>query len=164
MNRNEILKKDDFRCHYCKHPLTNRTMHIDHVLPRSKGGTDEPDNLVACCPACNSQKGSKTIEEWKAKGISLPDPEEGLFELLKEEGWMVEEDSDIIKIPPSADYEECEEDEEDEEIENDSFMADIIDRAEYIAEMRKSGEQRRREREEFYKWGMRYEITPDKPA
>lgn len=39
-----------------------RNMTIDHVIPRSKGGTDAPDNLQLLCAACNSTKGDRTQE------------------------------------------------------------------------------------------------------
>jgi 5-methylcytosine-specific restriction endonuclease McrA len=53
--RQEILKRDDFRCLYCGSAAT----HIDHVTPLDKGGTDEPDNLVSACAACNLRKGTQ---------------------------------------------------------------------------------------------------------
>lgn len=36
----------------------------DHVVPRSRGGTNEPANLVPACRPCNSSKGARTPEEW----------------------------------------------------------------------------------------------------
>jgi 5-methylcytosine-specific restriction endonuclease McrA len=64
--RNMIYKRDDYECQYCgtKHNLT-----IDHVIPRSKGGGDTWNNLVACCTTCNVKKGSKSLKElgWKLK-------------------------------------------------------------------------------------------------
>lgn len=38
---------------------------LDHVVPRSKGGSDDPSNLVASCWLCNSGKGNKTVEEYR---------------------------------------------------------------------------------------------------
>lgn len=40
---------------------------IDHKLPRTRGGTDKRDNLVICCYACNTIKGSLTAEEFEAE-------------------------------------------------------------------------------------------------
>lgn len=43
-------------CAYCGEPADG----IDHVLPRKQGGTDDVSNLVACCWACNNEKGDQT--------------------------------------------------------------------------------------------------------
>lgn len=49
-------------CWYCGEEATTR----DHVTPRSRGGTDDPENLVPACVRCNSQKRDKTLEEYRA--------------------------------------------------------------------------------------------------
>ncbi len=38
-------------------------MTIDHVTPKSQGGTNEWTNLVACCKKCNQRKGARTPKE-----------------------------------------------------------------------------------------------------
>jgi 5-methylcytosine-specific restriction endonuclease McrA len=46
------------RCTYCGvalHPF--RTFTVDHVIPRSRGGTNALENLVGACPTCNGRKG-----------------------------------------------------------------------------------------------------------
>lgn len=40
---------------------------IDHIHPRSRGGTNDRDNLQVLCAPCNSSKGSKLPEEWKGR-------------------------------------------------------------------------------------------------
>jgi hypothetical protein len=45
------------------------TFPIDHIIPRSRGGSSDPDNLALSCPHCNAHK-------WTA--IDGPDPETGL--------------------------------------------------------------------------------------
>ena len=40
-----------------------KNLTIDHVIPRSKGGKDTWENLVACCASCNIKKGSKYLHE-----------------------------------------------------------------------------------------------------
>jgi 5-methylcytosine-specific restriction endonuclease McrA len=55
------LKRDGHKCAYCGRadlPLT-----LDHVIPRSKGGDDSWENLVAACLPCNNRKGDRTPEE-----------------------------------------------------------------------------------------------------
>jgi len=34
-------------------------LDVDHILPRSEGGTDDPDNLQALCWRCNQDKGAR---------------------------------------------------------------------------------------------------------
>lgn len=48
-------------CHYCGR-ATRLTK--DHVIPRSRGGTDAEANIVFACRNCNSAKGDRTPEEW----------------------------------------------------------------------------------------------------
>lgn len=48
-----VLDRDGRVCHYCGRPATT----ADHVIPKARGGTDDPDNLVAACVSCNSAKG-----------------------------------------------------------------------------------------------------------
>jgi len=60
--RDRIVKRDGGMCRYCGRKAT-RYLQIDHLLPLSRGGTDDDVNLVAACPPCNGQKGNKTVEE-----------------------------------------------------------------------------------------------------
>lgn len=55
-----ILKRDGFTCRYCKSKDAELT--VDHVLPVSLGGTDEPENLIAACEPCNQGKGSTPLD------------------------------------------------------------------------------------------------------
>lgn len=57
-----IFKVDNFTCQYCG--CTGGLLHCDHVIPRSRGGGDEPTNLVTACGRCNQAKGQRTHEEW----------------------------------------------------------------------------------------------------
>lgn len=56
--RFEILRRCNFACYYCGVPaaLGVKQLHIDHVIPVSLGGTDDPWNLVAACWDCNIGK------------------------------------------------------------------------------------------------------------
>ena len=59
MTRAGVLRRDARRCAYCG----RRADTIDHVIPRSRGGTHSWDNCVAACRACNSKKADRLIEE-----------------------------------------------------------------------------------------------------
>ena len=50
--RKEVLDREYWTCHYCGQEATT----VDHVIPISKGGTDEAQNMVAACNPCNSGK------------------------------------------------------------------------------------------------------------
>ena len=57
--RQAVRQRFGFRCGYCgvhEHQV-GAELTVDHFQPRSCGGTDEPANLIYCCPACNSHKG-----------------------------------------------------------------------------------------------------------
>jgi 5-methylcytosine-specific restriction endonuclease McrA len=54
--RERILIRDAYLCQYCGNDATT----VDHVIPISKGGTDEPDNLLAACSRCNYSKGNRS--------------------------------------------------------------------------------------------------------
>ena len=49
-------------CIYCG---SAENLTTDHIVPRSKGGEDVPDNVVRVCKSCNSSKGAKGLYEWK---------------------------------------------------------------------------------------------------
>ncbi len=53
-------------CGGCETHFPFRVMDVDHMLPRSKGGTDHPDNLQLLCSGCNRSKGGRTMAEWRA--------------------------------------------------------------------------------------------------
>jgi 5-methylcytosine-specific restriction endonuclease McrA len=57
--RRRILERDRRQCRYCRLPA--RT--VDHLQPRSRGGSDEESNLAAACVVCNCNKGARTPEE-----------------------------------------------------------------------------------------------------
>jgi 5-methylcytosine-specific restriction endonuclease McrA len=58
--RKNLMHRDDYTCQYCgnKNHLT-----LDHVMPRSRGGKDDWDNVVTACVTCNVKKGSRTPQE-----------------------------------------------------------------------------------------------------
>lgn len=48
-----ILKRDNFRCVLCGANATDRKLHIDHIIPVSRGGTSRIKNLRVLCECCN---------------------------------------------------------------------------------------------------------------
>lgn len=62
--RLEILKRDKYRCAYCRVQLDKKSYQIDHMVPMSRGGTNVRENLTACCEACNYKKLDKDVMEF----------------------------------------------------------------------------------------------------
>lgn len=77
LTRRNIHKRDNMRCQYCG--KSNVQLTIDHIIPRSRGGKDEWENLVTACISCNNKKGNRTPEEAGMKLISKPKKPSPLF-------------------------------------------------------------------------------------
>jgi 5-methylcytosine-specific restriction endonuclease McrA len=56
--RYETLKRAAFRCELCGISADERALDVDHIVPKSVGGTDDAENLQALCWLCNTNKGS----------------------------------------------------------------------------------------------------------
>ena len=52
-------------CFYCGEPLSRRRATKDHVVPRSRGGSDSHQNIVNACRVCNSEKGRLLLNEYR---------------------------------------------------------------------------------------------------
>tara|TARA_R110002051_G_scaffold147066_1_gene219836 strand:+ start:559 stop:1101 length:543 start_codon:yes stop_codon:yes gene_type:complete len=61
--RFKILERDKFKCTYCGVSRDSAVLHVDHVLPVSKGGTDDEANLRTACQLCNIGKGISLLKE-----------------------------------------------------------------------------------------------------
>jgi 5-methylcytosine-specific restriction endonuclease McrA len=57
--------KYHWKCAYCDTQLNELTVTIEHVVPLSRGGTNNIDNLVPACSKCNNSKGAKLLSEWR---------------------------------------------------------------------------------------------------
>jgi 5-methylcytosine-specific restriction endonuclease McrA len=60
ITRRAVFARDSWTCQYC-----GRTTHltVDHVVPRSRGGTSAWENIVTSCAPCNRRKGNHTPVE-----------------------------------------------------------------------------------------------------
>jgi 5-methylcytosine-specific restriction endonuclease McrA len=59
LSRRGVLRRDAHRCAYCGKNAST----VDHVVPKSRGGKDTWENLVACCLKCNNTKSDRTLAE-----------------------------------------------------------------------------------------------------
>ena len=65
-HRHRLYGEQEGVCAGCDTHFPFRVMDVDHMLPKSRGGTDHPDNLQLLCSGCNRSKGGRTMAEWKA--------------------------------------------------------------------------------------------------
>lgn len=61
--RRTVYARDDYTCAYCGE--RGRKLECDHVIPVSRGGSNDLDNLVTACRPCNRSKRDKTPAEWR---------------------------------------------------------------------------------------------------
>ncbi|MEI7811086.1 MAG: HNH endonuclease, partial [Ignavibacteria bacterium] len=61
VTRKNILKRDQYKCSYCGRG--DLALTVDHIIPKSRGGEETWENLVAACIVCNNRKSDKTLEE-----------------------------------------------------------------------------------------------------
>ena len=59
LSRRAVFARDGHRCQYCGDPADS----IDHVVPRSRGGAHEWENVAAACRPCNLRKRDRTPDE-----------------------------------------------------------------------------------------------------
>ena len=61
--RFEVFKRDGFTCQYCGKKPPDVILHVDHIHPISKGGTNDLINLVTSCADCNLGKGARELSD-----------------------------------------------------------------------------------------------------
>jgi 5-methylcytosine-specific restriction endonuclease McrA len=74
LSRKNILMRDRYTCQFCSRVLPAGELTLDHVIPRSRGGHTDWDNLVACCHSCNNRKGDRLPEEAGLRLMRPPRP------------------------------------------------------------------------------------------
>ena len=62
LSRREVFARDGHSCQYCGQLRPTSGLSIDHVLPRSRGGSTSWDNCVLACVECNHRKAARTPE------------------------------------------------------------------------------------------------------
>jgi len=63
LNRRNVFARDCNTCQYCGRRFSTSDLSLDHVTPRSMGGTTTWTNLVCACVRCNVRKGGRTPEQ-----------------------------------------------------------------------------------------------------
>ncbi len=71
-SRYNIFARDKNTCQYCGRRFSRSELNLDHVIPRSQGGTSTWENVVCSCQQCNRQKGGRTPNQARMKLIAHP--------------------------------------------------------------------------------------------
>jgi len=89
-NKKNVLHRDEHTCQYCGKKDSN--LSTDHVIPRSKGGQNCWENVVAACFICNNKKADLTPHEAGMKLLQKPKKPSNYikFELTKQSGEILE--------------------------------------------------------------------------
>ena len=61
--RFEVFKRDKFQCQYCGRSAPQVILHVDHIEPVAKDGTNDITNLITSCRECNLGKGARRISD-----------------------------------------------------------------------------------------------------
>jgi len=68
VTKRAVFSRDRFRCQYCGGPAEN----VDHIVPRSRGGSHTWTNVVAACRSCNSRKRDRLLCETSFRLHTIP--------------------------------------------------------------------------------------------
>ena len=64
--RYEVLKRAKQRCELCGISSKQKALEVDHITPRSRGGSDDITNFQALCYSCNATKGNKDDTDFRS--------------------------------------------------------------------------------------------------
>ena len=67
-----LFARDRNLCLYCGQTFADSGLTRDHVVPKSRGGMDRWDNVVAACKRCNHHKGSRLLQDCDIELLALP--------------------------------------------------------------------------------------------
>lgn len=111
--RFETFKRDGFVCQYCGSHPPNVILHVDHIVPVSNGGKNDPDNYITSCDKCNLGKSNISLEiipkSLKDKAVEVAEKEaqiKGYYEILEAKRNRIEQQSWNIASVLDADAEE----------------------------------------------------------
>lgn len=71
-DRGILYGRDRYMCAYCGNIFEGKSLTIDHVQPKSKGGKNTWTNCVSACKTCNVRKGNRTPEQAKMPLLYVP--------------------------------------------------------------------------------------------
>lgn len=93
-----LFRRDQNLCLYCGGEFPDAELTRDHVVPRSKGGTDCWENVVAACKRCNHHKGDRLLDQIAMELIALPyTPNLAEYLALTNSGRILGDQMDFLK-------------------------------------------------------------------
>ena len=101
--RFEVFKRDSFKCQYCGKSSPDVILHIDHIKPVSKGGSNDVTNLLTACDSCNLGKSnielddSSTMAKQKAQLDELSERREQLEMMMEWREQLLRIDDDAAR-------------------------------------------------------------------
>lgn len=95
-------------CAYCgEPPIDDKSLTVDHVKPKAKGGEDRTSNCVPACKRCNHSKGSEDWMQWFSRQSFYSEKAVRRIKIWIEEGLVVDEELNVIdmtkNLPNSGD-------------------------------------------------------------
>jgi 5-methylcytosine-specific restriction endonuclease McrA len=70
--RENLFQRDKYTCQYCTKAFRRKYLTVDHVIPSSRNGSNNWDNLVTACFDCNSKKADRTPGEAGMHLLNIP--------------------------------------------------------------------------------------------
>lgn len=62
--RNYLLEKTGHTCQYCRGASEDKRLEVEHIQPKSRGGSNRLSNLTIACRTCNVDKGNRSLSEY----------------------------------------------------------------------------------------------------
>ena len=72
LSNRALFERDNWQCLYCGKFFDSTQLTRDHIVPRSRGGRDTWENVVAACRRCNQHKGNRSLNEVNMELLALP--------------------------------------------------------------------------------------------
>jgi len=72
LSNSALFARDGYLCMYCAKQFIPSQLTRDHIVPKSRGGTDKWENVVAACRRCNQYKANYLLEEVRMDLVALP--------------------------------------------------------------------------------------------
>lgn len=97
--RQRLWEETSGHCIYCGHPVTLEEMEIDHIVPKSLGGSSEYQNKVCSCAHCNAAKANRFLDDFLEENLSEKKFRKycNRLDTLVGQGRLSEEKADILQ-------------------------------------------------------------------